>query len=54
MLQGMTAHYLSHATFPLKKGSTKLAQALYMGLSAILEKAGRSDEAQGILLDCRR
>src|SRR5215468_6605707 len=27
MLQGMTAHYLSHDTFPLKKGDTALIHA---------------------------
>jgi NADPH2:quinone reductase len=27
MLQGMTAHYLSHSTFPLKAGDTALVHA---------------------------
>lgn len=30
---------------PMEKGSMKLVQALYLGLSSLLEKSGRSDEA---------
>lgn len=30
---------------PMEKGSAKLVQALYLGLSSLLEKSGRSDEA---------
>lgn len=36
---------LARATAPLEKGSAKLVQALYLGLSSLLEKSGRSDEA---------
>lgn len=36
MLQGMTAHYLSHSTFPLKPGHTCLIHAAAGGLGALL------------------
>jgi NADPH2:quinone reductase len=36
MLQGMTAHYLSHTTFPLKKGDTALVHAGAGGVGALL------------------
>ncbi len=36
MLQGMTAHYLSHSTFPLKTGHTCLIHAAAGGLGALL------------------
>lgn len=36
MLQGMTAHYLSHSTFPLQKGHTALIHAAAGGTGAIL------------------
>lgn len=36
MLQGMTAHYLSHATFPLKKGETALVHAAAGGVGLLL------------------
>ena len=40
MLQGMTAHYLTHSTFPLKAGDTCLVHAAAGG-------AGRTDRANG-------
>lgn len=36
MLQGMTAHYLSHSTFPLKKGQTALIHAAAGGTGRLL------------------
>jgi NADPH2:quinone reductase len=36
MLQGMTAHYLSHDTFPLKKGETALVHAAAGGVGLLL------------------
>jgi NADPH2:quinone reductase len=36
MLQGMTAHYLSHDTFPLKRGQTALIHAAAGGVGALL------------------
>jgi len=36
MLQGMTAHYLSHTTFPLKKGHTALIHAAAGGTGRLL------------------
>ena len=36
MLQGMTAHYLSHSTFPLKSGHTCLIHAAAGGLGSVL------------------
>jgi NADPH:quinone reductase len=36
MLQGMTAHYLSHDTFPLKRGETALVQAAAGGVGLLL------------------
>ncbi len=36
MLQGMTAHYLSHSTFPLKKGDTCLIHAAAGGVGLLL------------------
>ena len=36
MLQGMTAHYLSHDTFPLKKGDTALIHAAAGGVGLLL------------------
>jgi NADPH:quinone reductase len=36
MLQGMTAHYLSHSTFPLKKGQTALVHAAAGGTGRLL------------------
>jgi NADPH2:quinone reductase len=36
MLQGMTAHYLSHDTFPLKRGQTALVHAAAGGVGQLL------------------
>src|SRR5271166_5848009 len=36
MLQGMTAHYLSHDTYPLKKGETALIHAAAGGVGSLL------------------
>lgn len=36
MLQGMTAHYLSHSTFPLKEGHTALVHAAAGGVGLLL------------------
>jgi len=36
MLQGMTAHYLAHATFPLKRGDTCLVHAAAGGVGLLL------------------
>jgi NADPH:quinone reductase len=36
MLQGMTAHYLAHDTFPLKKGDTALIHAAAGGVGLLL------------------
>ncbi len=36
MLQGMTAHYLSHATFPLKRGDACLVHAAAGGVGLLL------------------
>lgn len=36
MLQGMTAHYLTHSTFPLKSGETALVQAGAGGVGLLL------------------
>ncbi len=36
MLQGMTAHYLAHATYPLKRGDTALVHAAAGGVGLLL------------------
>ncbi|MFQ5851791.1 MAG: quinone oxidoreductase [Candidatus Binatia bacterium] len=36
MLQGMTAHYLTHSTYPLKKGDTALVHAAAGGVGLLL------------------
>src|ERR671915_1283637 len=36
MLQGMTAHYLTHSTFPLQEGQTALVQAAAGGVGLLL------------------
>src|ERR1700729_2457440 len=36
MLQGMTAHYLTHSTYPLKKGDTALIHAAAGGTGRLL------------------
>jgi NADPH2:quinone reductase len=41
MLQGLTAHYLSHATFPLKAGDTCLVHAGAGGVGLLLTQLAR-------------
>ncbi len=41
MLQGMTAHYLSHSTFPLTPGHTALVHAAAGGAGALLVQIAR-------------
>jgi NADPH2:quinone reductase len=41
MLQGMTAHYLSHSTFPLKSGDTALIYAAAGGVGGLLTQVAR-------------
>jgi NADPH2:quinone reductase len=41
MLQGMTAHYLVHATFPLKQGDTCLVHAAAGGVGLLLLQMAR-------------
>src|SRR4030095_16866714 len=36
MTQGMTAHYLTHSTYPLKKGETALLHAAAGGVGLLL------------------
>src|SRR5260370_29745109 len=36
MLQGMTAHYLTHSTFPLKSGDTALVHAAAGGTGCLI------------------
>lgn len=36
MLQGMTAHYLSHTTYPIRRGDTALVHAAAGGVGALL------------------
>ena len=48
MLQGMTAHYLSHDTFPLKKGETALVQAAAGGVGLLLTQMAHNIGARVI------
>jgi NADPH:quinone reductase len=41
MLQGMTAHYLTHSTFPLRKGETVLLHAAAGGVGLLLIQLAR-------------
>jgi NADPH2:quinone reductase len=41
MLQGMTAHYLSHDTYPLKRGETALIHAAAGGVGLLLVQMAR-------------
>ena len=41
MLQGMTAHYLSHATFPLARGQTCLVHAAAGGVGLLLTQLAK-------------
>jgi NADPH2:quinone reductase len=42
MLQGMTAHYLSHSTFPLKSGHTALIHAAAGGVGLLLVQMSKA------------
>jgi len=48
MLQGMTAHYLSHDTFPLKQGQTALIHAAAGGVGLLLVQMARNIGARVI------
>jgi NADPH2:quinone reductase len=41
MLQGMTAHYLTHSTFPLKQGDTCLVHAAAGGTGALITQMAK-------------
>src|ERR1039458_6598935 len=46
MLQGMTAHYLTHSTFPLKAGDTCLVHAAAGGAGALFGTVSTAEKAQ--------
>lgn len=48
MLQGMTAHYLSHDTFPLKPGDTALVHAAAGGVGLLLVQMAKMKGARVI------
>ena len=48
MLQGMTAHYLSHSTYPLKKGETALVHAAAGGVGLLLTQMAHNIGARVI------
>jgi NADPH2:quinone reductase len=48
MLQGMTAHYLCHSTYPLKPGDTCLVHAAAGGVGLLLTQMAKSLGAQVI------
>jgi NADPH2:quinone reductase len=48
MLQGMTAHYLSHDTYPLKRGETALVQAAAGGVGLLLTQMAHNIGARVI------
>jgi NADPH:quinone reductase len=48
MLQGMTAHYLSHDTFPLKRGETALIHAAAGGVGLLLTQMAHNIGARVI------
>jgi NADPH:quinone reductase len=48
MLQGMTAHYLVHDTYPLKKGETALIHAAAGGVGLLLVQMAKNIGAQVI------
>lgn len=48
MLQGMTAHYLSHSTFPLKAGDTALVHAAAGGVGLLLVQMAKRRGARVI------
>jgi NADPH:quinone reductase len=48
MLQGMTAHYLTHSTYPLKRGDTCLVHAAAGGVGLLLVQMAKSQGARVI------
>ncbi len=48
MLQGMTAHYLAHSTYPLKQGDTCLVHAAAGGVGLLLTQIARRRGARVI------
>ncbi|MGZ3714592.1 MAG: quinone oxidoreductase family protein [Ktedonobacterales bacterium] len=48
MLQGMTAHYLSHSTFPLRAGHTALVHAVGGGVGQLLTQMAKRQGARVI------
>jgi len=48
MLQGMTAHYLTHSTYPLKRGETALVHAAAGGVGLLLVQMAKRIGAQVI------
>ncbi len=48
MLQGMTAHYLTHSTFPLKQGDTALVHAAAGGTGALIVQMAKMRGARVI------
>jgi NADPH2:quinone reductase len=46
MLQGMTAHYLTHSTFPLKPGDTALVHAAAGGAGQLIVQAAKMQGAR--------
>jgi NADPH2:quinone reductase len=48
MLQGMTAHYLTHSTFPLKKGATALVHAAAGGAGLLITQLAKAAGARVI------
>ncbi len=48
MLQGMTAHYLTHSTYPLKRGETALVHAAAGGVGLLLVQVAKRLGAQVI------
>jgi NADPH2:quinone reductase len=51
MLQGMTAHYLVHSTYPLKKGETALIHAAAGGVGLLLVQMAKQIGA-GVIATC--
>ena len=48
MLQGMTAHYLTHSTFPLKRGDTALVHAAAGGAGLLIVQMAKARGARVI------
>src|SRR5439155_25215789 len=48
MLQGMTAHYLTHSTYPLKPGDTALVHAAAGGVGLLLVQMAKRRGARVI------